>query len=172
MLPSGPQPPIWFLVFPLVLWCKSFRLKLFLVFFLFPFLLCDLPILIFWFKCPSRCLAQCINCWVHCSIWDASIPLLVLGHRKSLLTHIRGPVLFLHGTGQNINVNTIINIVHVISNSVPVILEVSYWPIRFPESQCWVTNRRSSCHIREMLLLTHCRSNSFSLVNYRVLSRI
>ena len=26
--PSGPQPSIWFLVFPLVLWCRSFRLKL------------------------------------------------------------------------------------------------------------------------------------------------
>ena len=27
MHPSGPHPPIWFLVFPLVLWCGSFRLK-------------------------------------------------------------------------------------------------------------------------------------------------
>ena len=29
MHPSGTHPPIWFLVFPLVLWCRSFRLKLF-----------------------------------------------------------------------------------------------------------------------------------------------
>ena len=27
MHPSGPHPPIWFLVFPLVLWCRSFCLK-------------------------------------------------------------------------------------------------------------------------------------------------
>ena len=27
MHPSGPHLPIWFLVFPLVLWCRSFRLK-------------------------------------------------------------------------------------------------------------------------------------------------
>ena len=37
------------LVFPLVLWCRSFRLKPFLESFLLPFLLCELPILIFWF---------------------------------------------------------------------------------------------------------------------------
>ena len=42
---SGPHPPIWFLV----LWCKTYRLKLFLESFLLPFLLCDLPIVIFWF---------------------------------------------------------------------------------------------------------------------------
>ena len=45
MHPSGQQPPISFLVFPLVLWCRCFRLKPFLWSFLLPFLLCDLPIL-------------------------------------------------------------------------------------------------------------------------------
>ena len=40
MHPSGPHPPICFLVFTLVLWCRSFRLKLSLESFLFPFLLC------------------------------------------------------------------------------------------------------------------------------------
>ena len=49
MHPFGPRPPIWFLVFPLVLWCRSFRLKPFMESFIPPFLLCDLPILIFWF---------------------------------------------------------------------------------------------------------------------------
>ena len=80
MHPSGPHPPIWFLVFPLVLWCRSFRLKPFLESFLLPFLLCNLPILIFWFSCPSQCLAHCINSKIHWSIWDASVPRLVLCH--------------------------------------------------------------------------------------------
>jgi hypothetical protein len=48
--------------------------------FLLPFLLCDPPILIFEFLCPPRCLAHCINRKVHYSIWDASVPPLVLGH--------------------------------------------------------------------------------------------
>ena len=41
MHPSGPHPPIWFLVFPLVLCCRSFRLKHF-------FLILSPSILIMW----------------------------------------------------------------------------------------------------------------------------
>jgi len=42
MHPSGLHPPIWFLVFPLVLWHRSFRLKPFLESILLPVLLCGL----------------------------------------------------------------------------------------------------------------------------------
>ena len=41
MHPSGPHPPICFLVFPLVLWFRSFRSKPFLESFILPFLLGD-----------------------------------------------------------------------------------------------------------------------------------
>jgi len=45
--PSEPHPPIWFLVFPLVLWYGSIGLEPFLESFLLPSLLYDPPILVF-----------------------------------------------------------------------------------------------------------------------------
>jgi hypothetical protein len=45
-----------------------------------PFLLYGPPTLVFWFLCLPRCLDRYIGCRVHCSIWDASVPPLVLGH--------------------------------------------------------------------------------------------
>jgi hypothetical protein len=45
-----------------------------------PSLLYDPPILVFQFWCPPQCLAHCISCRVHYSIWDASISPNVLGH--------------------------------------------------------------------------------------------
>jgi len=80
MHPSRPRPPICFLVFTVALCCRSFHLKPFLVSFLLPFSLRDLPITIFCFQCPPRCLAPCTNCTVHCSVWDSSVRLLVLRH--------------------------------------------------------------------------------------------
>ena len=78
--PSEPRLPIWFLVFPLVLCCGRFHLKHFLGSSLPPFLLYGPPTLVFWFLYLPRCLDRYTGCTVHYSIWDASVPHLVLGH--------------------------------------------------------------------------------------------
>ena len=80
MHPSEPCLPIWFLVFPLVLCCGRFHLKPFLGSSLPPFLLLGPPTLVFWFLYLPRCLDCYIGCTVYYSIWDASVPPLVLGH--------------------------------------------------------------------------------------------
>jgi len=72
LIPSSCNASLWttsahlFLGLPTGLGVWKFPFKtFFLESFLLPFLLYDLSILIFWFECPPRCLAHCINCTVR-----------------------------------------------------------------------------------------------------------